>query len=136
MVNNQLSTEYIKIVDKKDILNMLKAIKLRIYPNINQEIYINKLLGCYRFTYNKSLDFAIQYYKINNKSVNLSILGEFLFHKLLKNEEYSFLNEHNTKILNQTLINLLNSYKRFFINGNGFPKFKSKKIINKVLIFL
>jgi transposase len=27
---------------------MLKAIKIRLYPNKNQEVYINKLLGCYR----------------------------------------------------------------------------------------
>lgn len=38
-----------------------------------------------------------------------------------------FLNKnHNTKVLNQAIINLLDSYKRFFINSNGFPKYKSK----------
>jgi putative transposase len=105
---------------------MLKAIKIRLYPNNGQEIYMNKLLGSYRFVYNQSLNFAIQQYKEDKKSVNIKILGNFLFQNLLKNEELHFLNEHNTKVLNQTLINLLDSYKRFFINGNGFPKFKSK----------
>ena len=105
---------------------MLKAVKVKLYPNNEQEIYINKLLGCYRFVYNQSLNFSIQYYKDNNKFSNIKILGNFLFQNLLKNEEYYFLKEHNTKVLNQTIINLLESYKRFFINGNGFPKFKSK----------
>ena len=34
---------------------MLKAIKIRLYPNKEQEIYINKLLGSYRFVYNQCL---------------------------------------------------------------------------------
>ena len=53
-------------------------------------------------------------------------MGNFLFQNLLKNEEYYFLKEHNTKIFQQSYITLLDSYKRFFKNGNKFPKFKSK----------
>ena len=87
---------------------------------------MNKLLGSYRFVYNQSLNFAIQQYKENKKSPNIKILGNFLFQNLLKNEEYYFLKEHNTKVFQQAYIDLLDSYKRFFINGNGFPKFKSK----------
>ena len=34
---------------------MLKAVKVKLYPNNEQEIYINKLLGCYRFVYNQSI---------------------------------------------------------------------------------
>lgn len=105
---------------------MLKAVKIKLYPNNEQEIYINKLLGSYRFVYNQSLNFSIQYYKENNKSINIKILGNFLFQNLLKNEEYYFLKEHNTKIFQQSYITLLDSYKRFFKNGNKFPKFKSK----------
>jgi putative transposase len=105
---------------------MLKGLKLKLYPNKNQEIYMNKLLGSYRFTYNQALNFSIEHYKCTKKSANLKILGNFLFHGLLKNDEYSFLNEHNTKVLNQTIINVLDTYKRFFVNGNGFPKYKSK----------
>ena len=32
----------------------------------------------------------------------------------------------NTKVLKQSVLNMLDSYKNFFINGSGFPKFKSK----------
>ena len=35
--------------------------------------------------------------------------------------------ESHSKVLQQTIINLEKAYKGFFINGNGFPKFKSKK---------
>jgi putative transposase len=105
---------------------MLRAIKIRLYPNKNQEIYISKLLGCYRFVYNQCLDRKIKAYTNNKVNLGLKDLGNFFHQELTKNEEYDWLSEHNTKVLKQTIINLLDSYKRFFVNGNGFPKFKSK----------
>ncbi len=105
---------------------MLRAIKIRLYPNKNQEIYISKLLGSYRFVYNQCLDKKIKAYTNNKINLGLKDLGNFFHQELTKNEEYNWLSEHNTKVLKQTIINLLDSYKRFFVNGNGFPKFKSK----------
>lgn len=105
---------------------MLKAIKIRIYPNNEQEFYINKLLGSYRFVYNQCLDKKIKSYTENKVNLGLKDLGNFFHQDLTKKPEYNWLNEHNTKVLKQSVINLLDSYKRFFVNGNGFPKFKSK----------
>jgi putative transposase len=105
---------------------MLRAIKVRLYPNNGQEIYINKLLGCYRFVYNKCLDIKIKKYTEEGANYTLKDLGNYFHQDLSKNEDYTWLNEHNTKVLKQSIINLLDSYKRFFINGNGFPKFKKK----------
>lgn len=34
---------------------MLRAIKIRLYPNKTQEQVLNKVLGCYRFVYNQML---------------------------------------------------------------------------------
>lgn len=34
---------------------MLRALKIRLYPNKEQEQAMNKLLGCYRFVYNQML---------------------------------------------------------------------------------
>ena len=34
---------------------MLRAIKIRLYPNKTQTEQFNKLLGCYRFVYNQCL---------------------------------------------------------------------------------
>ena len=34
---------------------MLRAIKIRLYPNKSQEQTLNKVLGCYRFVYNQML---------------------------------------------------------------------------------
>ena len=105
---------------------MLRAVKLRLYPNKEQEIYINKLLGSYRFVYNQCLDKKINDFKEFKFSHNLSSLGKFFHNDLTKNPEFEWLKEHNTKILKQSLIDMLDAYSRFFKQDSGFPKFKSK----------
>ncbi len=104
---------------------MLKAIKIHLYPDKNQEEYINKLLGCYRYVYNNCLNKKIESYKKDKTSENLTTLGKYFHQELLKNNEINWLQEHNTKVLKQSIINMLTAYKNFF-NGNGYPKFKSK----------
>lgn len=54
---------------------MLRAVKIRLYPNKEQAIIINKLLGCYRVVYNQCLSRKIESYKNDDKSENLSTLG-------------------------------------------------------------
>ena len=105
---------------------MLRAVKIRLYPNKEQQKYISSLLGSYRFVYNQCLALKKEKYSEEGLTYGLKELGNFFHQNLTKNEEYSWLNEHNTKVLKQSVVNLLDSYKRFFINGNGFPKFKSK----------
>ena len=105
---------------------MLKAVKIKLYPNKTQQVYISKLLGCYRFVYNKCLNKKKTAYVNNKENIGLNELGNYFHQNLTKNNEYSFLTEHNTKVLKQSILNMLDSYKRFFINGNGFPKFKNK----------
>jgi len=105
---------------------MLNAIKIRLYPNKTQANYINQLLGCYRLVYNKCLDKKKTAYVIDKTNIGLNGLGNYFHQELTKDPDYSFLGEHNTKVLKQSILNMLESYKRFFVNGNGFPKFKSK----------
>lgn len=109
---------------------MIKAIKIRIYPSKDQEVYISKLLGSCRFAYNQLLSYKIDEYNINKHSVTFGELGKKLVH-LKSKEEFSWLKESHSKVLQQTIINLLETYKSFFKNGNGFPKFKSKKDNNQ-----
>lgn len=106
--------------------DMLKAVKIRLYPNKTQQSYINQLLGCYRLVYNKCLDKKKTAYTTDKSNYTLTHLGHYLHQDLLKDPNFSFLTEHNTKVLKQSILNMLESYKRFFVNGNGFPKFKSK----------
>lgn len=106
---------------------MLRAIKIRLYPNTNQATQINKLLGCYRVVYNQCLNRKIQSYEENNISENQTTLGHFIHHELLKDDNFVWLREQNTKVLKQALIDMLNAYKNFFERHTGYPKFKSKK---------
>ena len=105
---------------------MLKALKIRLYPNKTQEVQINKLLGCYRFVYNQCLNKKITSYEKDKTSENLTSLGHYLHGYLTKQEEYSWLNEQNTKVLKQSIIDMLDAYKCFFEQHNGYPKYKSK----------
>lgn len=106
---------------------MLRAIKIRLYPNKTQTEQFNKLLGCYRFVYNQCLARKIKSYNENKFSENLSTLGKFIHHELLKADNYIWLREQNTKVLKQALIDMLRAYKNFYTLHTGYPKFKSKK---------
>ncbi len=106
---------------------MIKALKIRLYPNFEQASYIDNLLGSYRFVYNKCLNHKITAYTEHGKSIGLKELGNYFHQELTKNPDFEWLNQHNTKVLKQSVINLLDSYKRFFVNGTGFPKYKSRK---------
>ena len=106
---------------------MLRAIKIRLYPNATQVTQINKLLGCYRVVYNQCLARKIKSYEENKISENQTTLGHFIHHELLKDDNFVWLREQNTKVLKQAVIDMLNAYKNFFERHTGYPKFKSKK---------
>ena len=106
---------------------MLRAIKIRLYPNKEQELKLNKVLGCYRFVYNYMLALKQKEYNENKKSLGLTELSKYFFGTLRKDEQYGWLKEQNTKVMNQAIRQMLSAYDRFFKQHNGFPKFKSKK---------
>jgi putative transposase len=110
---------------------MLRAIKIRLYPNETQKDYINNLLGCYRKVYNLALNHKIEVYKATGENHRIQQIGLEFHNNWTKSEGYHYLNEHNTKVLKQAIINMLDSYKRFFVNNAGFPKFKSKHDSNQ-----
>ena len=105
---------------------MFRAIKIRLYPNKEQATMINKLLGCYRVVYNQCLARKIKSYEETKTSENRSTLCKFVHHELLKDDNFIWLREQNTKVLNQAVNDMLSAYKNFFERHTGYPKFKSK----------
>lgn len=101
---------------------MLKAIKIKLYPNDEQMIYMNKLLGTSRFVYNRCLSYKVTEYKDNKKSLSFGEMGKYL---VSMKKEYKWMKESHSKVLQQSLINMDKAYKNFF-KGSGFPKYKSK----------
>lgn len=106
---------------------MLSAIKIRLYPNKEQEQKINKTLGCYRFVYNHMLALKQEAYKRDKTNLGLCELSKYFFGKMLKDEKFVFLKNENKHVMQQSIRQMLSAYNKFFKEHNGFPKFKSKK---------
>ena len=106
---------------------MLRAIKIRLYPNKEQELKLNKVLGCYRFVYNHMLALKQKEYNKNKKSLGLKELSKYLLGTLRKDVQYEWLKEQNTAVMQQSIRQMLSAYDKFFKQHKGFPKFKSKK---------
>ena len=116
----------------------LKALKLRIYPNDQQTIQLNKTFGCSRFIYNTMLSERKDIYaKLKDKPRELYEY-KYRTEKQLK-EEFEFLKEVDSIALQQTRMNLGVAYQNFFrklkdpkmpSSEKGFPKFKKKNAKN------
>ena len=106
---------------------MLRAIKVRLYPNKQQGQALNKVLGCYRFVYNHMLARKQEAYNTDKTNLSLNELSKYFHHELLKDEQYAWLKEQNTQVMGQSIRQMLTAYDMFFKEHNGFPKFKSKR---------
>ena len=106
---------------------MLRGIKIRLYPNKEQEQKINKVLGCYRFVYNHMLALKQEAYNKDKTKLGLCELSKYFHGTLLNDDQYAWLKEENTKVMKQAIRQMLIAYDNFFKHHNGFPKFKSKK---------
>ena len=106
---------------------MLRGIKVRLYPNKEQLARLEKVLGCYRFVYNKTLELKRNAYDEDKTNLKLTDISKWFHGTLLKDENYAWLQEQNTKVMKQSIRQMLDAYTKFFKQHNGFPKFKSKK---------
>lgn len=106
---------------------MLRAVKIRLYPNKTQEQTLNKVLGCYRFVYNQMLALKQEAYKADKTNLKVTDLSKWFHGTLLKDEQYAWLKEQNTKVMKQAIRQMDGAYQKFFKQHNGFPKFKTKK---------
>ena len=102
-----------------------KGIRVRLYPTEEQEVLINKTIGCCRFVHNQTLENWKQSYEQTQhfpsgkeRSVNLVPLKE----------EYRFLKEVSAVALVQSVRDLDSALNNFFKNRGhfGFPQFKSR----------
>lgn len=102
---------------------MLKAIKIRIYPTVEQVDFINKQLGCCRFVYNNCLAFRKDSYQNEHISVSSS---EAVKHITVLKKDNEWLKDVHSKVLQQSVRDMNQAYDNFFKLHRGFPKFKSK----------
>ena len=116
---------YISIQD--DFQTMLKAYKYRIYPNLEQQVLIEKHFGCSRFVFNWALALQKRYYAMFGKSLSRSKIQSHLVKKK-KKARFAWLSEVNSQSLLNALLNVHTAFTNFFKGQAKFPRFKSKKI--------
>lgn len=104
---------------------MLDVLKVRIYPNKEQEISLAKNFGCSRFVWNFYLNKTNTQYEETGKGMTYCQMAKDLT-QLKKQSDYEWLQESTAAVLQQSLKNLESALLNFFSKRTGFPKFKSK----------
>src|ERR687886_2584364 len=102
-----------------------KAVKVRLYPTLEQQILLSQHFGCARWWWNFALNKSIETYKETGKGLNQSALNALL-PGLKKAEETKWLADCYSQIFQAVTLNLTTAYKNFFAGRARFPRFKSK----------
>ena len=99
---------------------MNRAVKIRIYPNKEQKVQIEKTIGCSRFIYNQMLADKISYYQKEKKMLRNTPAGY--------KKEYPWLKEVDSLALANAQLHLESAFRKFFREPScGFPRYKSRK---------
>jgi putative transposase len=103
---------------------MLKAQKVRLYPNKEQQQIISSQIGGARYVYNRALALRkFAYSKFGKKVGKFALINHIT--KLKKCEKTSWLKEIDSQAIQQSIANMDKAYQHFF-KGGGYPKFKSR----------
>ena len=101
-----------------------RAVKIRIYPNAEQRVQIEKTIGCSRFIYNCMLADKMEHYKKEKKMLRNTPASY--------KKEYPWLKEVDSLALANVQMHLESAFCKFFREPSaGFPRFKSKKSSRK-----
>ena len=111
-----------------------KALKVRIYPTIDQKILIDKTLGSCRALYNMMLHERIAFFEENKEDRRVVNGHTYKTEKEYK-VEFAWMKEVDAVALQQSTADLSQAYSNFFTSLKGarrgqtvgFPKYKKKK---------
>jgi len=107
-----------------------KGLRIRIYPNKDMMQKIEQNIGNARFTWNKLLQMYSETYRLFKQygytklRCNMTTFNTML--NMLK-VEYSFLGLSESTSLQQVFRDLINAFNKFFNEGAGYPRMKSKR---------
>jgi putative transposase len=93
-----------------------KTYRFRLFPTKEQEVLLNKYLGCCRWIYNHFLNERKEQYQDNKKSDNYYKQADTLT-KLKKEEDTKWLKEVNSQSLQFALRSLDTAFLNFFKEG-------------------
>lgn len=101
-----------------------KGIRVKLYLTEEQEVLINKTIGCCRFVHNQTLANCKQLYE---QTQHFPSQNERIKNLVPLKEKYEFLKEVDSTALQQSVRDFNSSLNNFFRNRShfGFPKFFS-----------
>ncbi|NET42076.1 MAG: IS200/IS605 family element transposase accessory protein TnpB [Okeania sp. SIO2B3] len=103
---------------------MYRAIKVRIYPSLEQSQKLTQVMGCTRWWWNYALNLCNETYQQTGKGLSQVALNQVL-PKLKKSQETAWLKECYSQVLQSTTLNLTKAFKNFFEKRAKYPRFKS-----------
>ena len=102
---------------------MLRAVKVRLYPNAEQKQHLAKSFGCARWYWNYSLALTQKTYQETGKGLSRKAIQGLL--PSLK-KEHEWLTEPYSQCLQVVALNLSNAFINFFEGRGRFPRFKCR----------
>ena len=103
---------------------MNKSFKVRVYPNKEQQVLLEKTFGANRFVYNYFLNLKSKLYEFYK--IRLSYNNSSKVMTELKKTK-TWLTDVDSVSLQQTLRDLDSAYQNFFSGRGKYPKFKKKQ---------
>lgn len=105
--------------------------KMRFYPTRTQEKLLRQNLGCARLVYNLFLAQRSTVYEETGKGLSYTQCSQALT-QLKRQDEYSFLTQASSTVLQQSLRNLDAAFTRFFKGEAEHPEFHRKHGANSM----
>lgn len=104
----------------------LKATKVRIYPDADQMVFLERQFGAVRLVYNKALHVKGHFYRAKGISLHPTHDLKKLLVPAKKSRRYGWLKDFDAMALQQACINLNKAFEGFFKGRSRFPQFKRK----------
>lgn len=99
---------------------------LRLEPNKEQMVLINKTIGSARLIFNLYLNERQNFYKDTGKTLSIANYKKSYLNPMKQTDDYIFLKEVDKFALEASVEAVDDAYDRFFKGQNRFPRFKSK----------
>ena len=103
-------------------LYMLRTYKYRLYPNQRQSLQIDQSIGVCRLVYNLALEVKVWAFRNGTKLSAFDLCYQLVDLK----KEYDWIDQVDSQALQAAVKKVDIAFRNFF-NGNGYPKFKSKR---------
>lgn len=102
---------------------MLKTYKYRVFPDDNQKTQLARFFGVTRLVYNLGLETKTNAYATHKKAIyKYDLINQLPDLR----EEFDYVKECPSQVLQHALINLDTAYTNFFKGRGKFPKFKNR----------